>query len=107
MPKSKTPKRKRQTAARPAPPPATAAQQGTVVQHVERREIVESRSGPLPTPEDFAKYDAALPGAAERILKMAEDEQGKRNGFVEKGITYAHATQKRGQWIGMVVVLAA
>ena len=29
-------------------------------------------SGPLPTPEDFEKYGKTLPGAAERILSMAE-----------------------------------
>ena len=57
---------------------------------------------PLPTPEDFAKYDAALPGAAERILKMAEEEQGKRNGFVEKGINLHiyHAKTGAMDWHG-------
>lgn len=28
--------------------------------------------GPLPTPEDFAQYEACLTGAADRILKMTE-----------------------------------
>ncbi|MGR3914314.1 MAG: DUF2335 domain-containing protein [Gammaproteobacteria bacterium] len=35
----------------------------------------ESYSGPLPSPEDFAKYGAVLPDAPERIMTMAEEEQ--------------------------------
>ena len=36
-------------------------------------------SGPLPTPEAFAKYNKVLPGAADRILRMAEKEQDTRH----------------------------
>ena len=31
--------------------------------------------GPLPAPDDLMKYERICPGAAERILKMAENEQ--------------------------------
>ncbi len=31
--------------------------------------------GPIPSPEDFQKYNEILPGAADRILAMAENEQ--------------------------------
>ena len=34
--------------------------------------------GPLPHVEDFAAYDRVLPGAAHRILKMAERDQKAR-----------------------------
>lgn len=34
--------------------------------------------GPLPTPADFREYDAIVPGAANRILTMAEKEQDLR-----------------------------
>lgn len=36
-------------------------------------------SGPLPAPSAFGQYDKVLPGAAERILKMAEQEQNHRH----------------------------
>lgn len=36
-------------------------------------------SGPLPRPEDLAKYDQIVPGAAERIIKMAESEMEHRH----------------------------
>ncbi len=39
-------------------------------------------SGPLPSPEDFAKYDKALPGAAERLMRMTERNQILR--FIER-----------------------
>ncbi|MBX9928925.1 MAG: DUF2335 domain-containing protein [Gemmatimonadaceae bacterium] len=37
-----------------------------------------SHTGPLPTPEDFGGYDAVLPGAANRILRMAETQSAHR-----------------------------
>src|SRR5258707_15759850 len=37
--------------------------------------------GPLPQPEDFANYERVLPGAADRILKMAETQATHRQGL--------------------------
>ena len=34
--------------------------------------------GPLPPPDSFASYEHVLPGAADRILKMAENQAGHR-----------------------------
>lgn len=40
-----------------------------------RREIVQARfSGPLPHPSILKGYDEVCPGAADRIIKMAEDQ---------------------------------
>lgn len=36
-------------------------------------------SGPLPKPEDLAKYNQVVPGAAERIIAMAEKEMDFRH----------------------------
>ena len=36
-------------------------------------------SGPLPRPEDLAKYDQIVPGAAARIIQMAEKEMSHRH----------------------------
>lgn len=38
-----------------------------------------SHSGPLPDPVDFGAYETVLPGAAHRILTMAEAEQSHRH----------------------------
>lgn len=40
---------------------------------------IESFSGPLPHPDILAGYEATLPGAAERILAMAEKEEAHRH----------------------------
>lgn len=39
---------------------------------------VKAHSGPIPSPEVLGGYDAVLPGAAERILRMAEVQQESR-----------------------------
>ncbi|GHT15760.1 hypothetical protein AGMMS4956_16450 [Bacteroidia bacterium] len=36
-------------------------------------------SGPIPAPDVLAKYDVIIPGAAERILRMAEKEAAVRH----------------------------
>ena len=38
------------------------------------RTVVASFSGPLPPPAMFRGYEEVLPGAANRILKLTEDE---------------------------------
>lgn len=37
-----------------------------------------TRQGPLPTPEELFQYNNLLPGAADRIIAMAEREQAHR-----------------------------
>lgn len=54
--------------------------------HVEKREIFE---GPLPHPDQLRQYEQVLPGVAERIVKMAEEEQR-----VRLAVTQADSEQK-------------
>ena len=51
-------------------PPAPIERQTGIIQ-------VE-RSAPLPTPDELQAYEEILPGAAERIFRMAEAEQSHR-----------------------------
>ena len=59
---------------RPSPRPDHEVRQSPVV-------TVETAtwSGPLPIPSDFRQYDETLPGAAERILQLAERQQDHRH----------------------------
>jgi uncharacterized membrane protein len=41
---------------------------------VAQAQFVQQHSGPLPDPETFRSYDLVVPGAAERILRMAETD---------------------------------
>lgn len=54
------------------PPGEVSAATKRVLQVIEHR---ESYKGPIPRPDDFENYERILPGAADRILKMAELEQ--------------------------------
>lgn len=58
----------------------------------------EGWSGPVPRPADLAAYDQTLPGAADRILRMAEkslDSQIATDNALAEGDVQA---VKRGQW---------
>ena len=54
---------------------------------------VEAYSGPIPSPEVIAGYERVLAGSANRIIKMAENEQGhrqkleRRNQLFQTGVT--------------------
>lgn len=49
------------------------------IEHISIAAQHRSFSGPLPPPEDLAKYDQIVPGAAERIIGMAEAEMKHRH----------------------------
>ena len=56
-----------------------------------RQLIAASRfEGPLPPPDLFAKYEQVCPGAADRILRMAED-QSKHRQELEKKIVKSNS----------------
>lgn len=52
-----------------------------VVQHTQTL-----HQGPLPRPEDFQAYERVLRGAADRILKMAENEATHRQGLESRAL---------------------
>ncbi|RMF68701.1 MAG: DUF2335 domain-containing protein [Calditrichaeota bacterium] len=62
-------------------------------------------SGPLPPPEVLGAYDKILPGAAERILKMAEREQRVSNEIDIKLAKYVGRGQLFGFLLGLVTIL--
>lgn len=83
-------------------------------------------SGPIPPPAALAAYQKIVPDAAERILKMAEEEAACRRKITESDhvamnetrlaeIKNENATARRGQWmafaflfvlVGAVIFLA-
>jgi uncharacterized membrane protein len=71
-------------------------------------------SGPLPPPASLEAYERILPGAAERILKMAEDEAVHRRartddaGRIDAADRRAYRQEVlRGQLFGFGIGLAA
>lgn len=75
-------------------PSAAPAQSGKAV-------LTQTRfSGPLPPPEALARYEQILPGAADRITRMAEAQSAHRQGIETKVVDSNIAREKTGQWLG-------
>jgi len=55
-----------------------------IVQLISQLAFSREHRGPLPAPEDFKEYENILPGAADRILKMAEEVTYAKTGELSK-----------------------
>ncbi|WP_339529351.1 DUF2335 domain-containing protein [Pseudomonas mucidolens] len=71
---------------------------------------LEQHRGPLPPPRQLFEYEQCLPGAAERIVAMAEKEQNHRHSTVDsfgefRNQTLGHVKTRdaRGQRLGASV----
>ena len=56
----------------------------TQTNNIEKIVVSTQFSGPVPPPETLAKYESIVPGVAERIFKMAENEAAARIRIEEK-----------------------
>lgn len=59
--------------------------------------------GPLPPPALFEHYEKALPGSADRILRMAENEQTHRHDWEKIALDSQRGDTKRGQIFGLII----
>ena len=62
-------------------------------------------SGPLPPPGILAGYETALPGSAERILKMAEKEQVFSHKQEARIVSANIAAEKQGMTFGFIFLV--
>jgi uncharacterized membrane protein len=62
-------------------------------------------SGPLPSSAEFAGYERALPGTAERILSMAEKEAAHRQEMEKEVVQDSFKLNSRGQMLGFSVAI--
>jgi len=69
--------------------------------------IEQSFSGPLPTPAILEQYDHLLPGAAERILSMAENDASHQRDIEITALNAQARENRRGQYCGVFVVVIA
>ncbi|MBI5885617.1 MAG: DUF2335 domain-containing protein [Deltaproteobacteria bacterium] len=74
----------------------------TVAHHIEQR-----FSGPLPPPKILEQYERVLLGSAERILKMAEKEQGHRHSIQKQEVDGVFGLQRWGQLFGFLIAMVA
>lgn len=64
-------------------------------------------SGPIPPAQELANYENIVPGAAERILQMAEKSQLHQSEMEKACITAKDGEVKRGQRFAFMVTLGA
>lgn len=58
-------------------------------------------SGPLPDPETLREYDRIVPGAADRVIAMAERQQKHRHDMEKQALTSSF----RSEWGGRIAAL--
>lgn len=63
-------------------------------------------SGPLPHPDILARYESVVPGAAQRIIRMAEVQQGHRIQSERRGLVGMIARTLLGQIFGLLIGLS-
>jgi uncharacterized membrane protein len=64
-------------------------------------------SGPLPPPEDLAKYEQILSGSADRIIRMAEQQATHRQHLEAVAIGSNATTQKWGLACAFIIAMSA
>jgi len=71
-----------------------------------RREVSQSFSGPLPSPDILRQFNDVVPGAAERIIKMAEEQSAHRK-ELEKSVINSDITRSKwGQILGFIIAIS-
>lgn len=68
--------------------------------------VQKLHSGPLPAPEDLAHYEQICPGAAERIIAMAEQQENHRQTMEGNHLKWEYRLQSRGQWFAIGALVA-
>lgn len=72
---------------------------------VNRRQV-SFHSGPIPPPDDLARYNDIIPNGADRILAMAEKQSDHRMHIEKLAIGSEIRRAYLGLWLGFVVTLA-
>jgi len=76
------------------------AQRAIVAQHTQ-----VTYSGPIPPAAQFAQYEHVCPGAADRLLKMAEGQQSHRQHLEAAVVGGNLQAQTRGAWFAFILAL--
>jgi uncharacterized membrane protein len=69
--------------------------------------VEASYTGPIPPPGMLVKYNEAFPGAAERIVAMAERQSAHRENMETTVVTAGARSQTRGSWFAFIIAMTA
>ncbi len=70
-------------------------------------QISRTFSGPLPPPEILQRYNEIVPGAADRIIKMAESQHHHRQALEKSVVDSNVFSQKVGLGLGFIIAMTA
>lgn len=65
-----------------------------------------THSGPLPAPDTLERYNNTIPGAGERILMMAENQQAHRIDMEKTSLRRQYNQSGTGQWMAFIIALS-
>jgi uncharacterized membrane protein len=95
----------------PTAPPAQASPAGSPPSSGANQSVPRVISSewiaPLPPPTVLEGYESLVPGAADRIIQMAEREQAHRHACELESLPKAHRTNTRGQYLGWALAVVA
>ena len=71
--------------------------------------VSQEFAGPIPPPSMMKQYEETLPGSADRILKMAENQSEHRQSLEKKKLSFSnrevHIGQVLGFFIGVIAIV--
>ena len=67
----------------------------------------EMYGGPIPQAQELAKYEEVRPGAADRLITMAEKDQNAVIEWNRSALEGSKDSTKRGQWMGFFITIVA
>ena len=59
-------------------------------------------AGPIPPPDRMEQYEKTLPGSADRILKMAENQSEHRQSLEKQRLSFSNREVHLGQGLGFL-----
>jgi len=71
------------------------------------QQTVQVWQGQYPPPDALERYEALLPGAFDRMMRMAEQLQAAQIQISQQALQYARADTRRAHWLGWVVAILA
>jgi uncharacterized membrane protein len=89
----------------PEKPPKPAKGEGENTEEIRLAAMAASWSGPLPPPAALEQFERASPGAADRILRMAEREEQHRHRLEQEMQRSDSKIRSRGQIMAFVLAL--
>ena len=60
--------------------------------------VSQEFAGPIPPPSMMKQYEGTLPGSADRILKMAENQSEHRQSLEKQKLSFSNRAIRRGQY---------